>query len=93
MTMRSGEPDSGIAVAEQAALLLGEPKAAADWWPAVRAGTARMVSVGAGERAADRQLLAHLLRAGCGRQTPMGLWRFDDIGKGAGAAGARAIPC
>ena len=91
--MRSGEPDSGIAVAEQAALLLGEPKAAADWWPAVRAGTARMVSVGAGERAAD----ANSWRTCCGPvaagKHPWGLWRFDDIGKGAGAAGARAIPC
>ena len=41
---RSGEPGSGIAVAAPAHLLLAEPTAAAEWWPAVRSGTVRMVS-------------------------------------------------
>ena len=64
VALRSGEPGNGIAVAAPAHLLLAEPKAAAEWWPAVRAGTIRMVSVDADEIAADRQLLAHLWRAG-----------------------------
>ena len=64
VALRSGEPGSGIAVAAPAHLLLAEPKAAAEWWPAVRAGTIRMVSVEAGDGAADRQMLAHLWRAG-----------------------------
>ena len=38
--------------------------AAAEWWPAVRSGTVRMVSVGAEEGTADRQFLARLWRAG-----------------------------
>ena len=62
--LRSGEPGSGIAVAAPAHLLLAEPRAAAEWWPAVRSGTVRMVSLGAEEAATDRQLLAHLWRAG-----------------------------
>ena len=62
--LRSGEPGSGIAVAAPAHLLLAEPMAAAEWWPAVRSGTVRMVSIGAEEGAADRQLLARLWRAG-----------------------------
>ena len=62
--LRSGEPGSGIAVAAPAHLLLAEPRAAAEWWPAVRSGTVRMVSLGAEEGAADRQLLARLWRAG-----------------------------
>ena len=61
--LRSGEPGSGIAVAVPAHLLLAEPTAAAGWWPAVRSGTVRMVSIGAEEGAADRQLLARLWRA------------------------------
>ena len=61
--LRSGEPGSGIAVAVPAHLLLAEPSAAAGWWPAVRSGTVRMVSIGAEEGAADRQLLARLWRA------------------------------
>ena len=36
VALRSGEPGSGIAIAAPAALLLAEPKAAAEWWPAVR---------------------------------------------------------
>ena len=47
--LRSGEPGSGIAVAAPAHLLLAEPMAAAEWWPAVRSGTVRMVSLGAEE--------------------------------------------
>ena len=62
--LRSGEPGSGIAVAAPAHLLLAEPMAAAEWWPAVRYGTVRMVSLGAEEGAADRQFLARLWRAG-----------------------------
>ena len=62
--LRSGEPGSGIAVAAPAHLLLAEPRAAAEWWPAVRSGTVRMVSLGAEEGAADRQFLARLWRAG-----------------------------
>ena len=62
--LRSGEPGSGIAVAAPAHLLLAEPMAAAEWWPAVRSGTVRMVSLGAEEGAADRQFLARLWRAG-----------------------------
>ena len=62
--LRSGEPGSGIAVAASAHLLLAEPRAAAEWWPAVRCGTVRMVSLGAEEGAADRQFLARLWRAG-----------------------------
>ena len=62
--LRSGEPGNGIAVAAPAHLLLAEPRAAAEWWPAVRAGTVRMVSVGADDGAADRQLLARLWRTG-----------------------------
>ena len=61
---RSGEPGNGIAVAAPAHLLLAEPRAAAEWWPAVRSATVRMVSVDADEGVADRQLLAHLWRAG-----------------------------
>ena len=53
--LRSGEPGSGIAVAVPAQLLLAQPMAAAEWWPAVRSGTVRMVSLGAEEGAADRQ--------------------------------------
>ena len=64
VALRSGEPGSGIAVAAPAHLLLAEPKAAAEWWPAVRAGTIRMVSVEADDGGADRQMLAHLWRAG-----------------------------
>ena len=37
---------------------------AAEWWPAVRSGTVRMVSLGAEEGAADRQFLARLWRGG-----------------------------
>ena len=55
---------SGIAVAAPAHLLLAEPMAAAEWWPAVRSGTVRMVSLGAEEGAADRQFLARLWRCG-----------------------------
>ena len=62
--LRSGEPGSGIAVAAPSHLLLGKPRAAAEWWPAVRAGTVRMVSVEPGEGSADGQLLARLWRAG-----------------------------
>ena len=62
--LRSGEPGSGIAVAAPAHLLLAEPTAAAEWWPAVRSGTVRMVSIGAEEGALDGQLLAHLWQAG-----------------------------
>ena len=62
--LRSGEPGSGIAVAAPAHLLLAEPAAAAEWWPALRSGTVRMVSIGAEEGAADRQFLARLWRAG-----------------------------
>ena len=62
--LRSGEPGSGIAVAAPAHLLLAEPMAAAEWWPAVRSGTVRMVSLGAEEGAADRQFLARLWRGG-----------------------------
>ena len=62
--LRSGEPGSGIAVAVPAHLLLAEPAAAAEWWPALRSGTVRMASIGAEEGAADRQLLARLWRAG-----------------------------
>ena len=51
MAQRSGEPGSGIAVAAPAHLLLAEPRAAAEWWPAVRAGTVRMVSLGGADRA------------------------------------------
>ena len=47
-----------------AILLLTEPPAAAEWWPSVRFGTVRMVSLGAQEGAADRQLLARLWRGG-----------------------------
>ena len=61
---RSGEPGFGVAVAAPAHLLLGGRRAAVEWWPAVRAGTVRMVSVAAGEDAADGQLLARLWRAG-----------------------------
>ena len=61
---RSGEPGSGIAVAAPSHLLLAEPTAAAEWWPAVRSGTVRMVSIGAEEGAADRQFLARLWQAG-----------------------------
>ena len=61
---RSGEPGSGIAVAAPAHLLLAEPMAAAEWWPAVRSGTVRMVSLGAEEGAVDCQFLARLWRAG-----------------------------
>ena len=61
--LRSGEPGSGIAVAAPAHLLLAEPPAAAEWWPAVRSGTVRMVSLAA-EEGADRQFLARLWRAG-----------------------------
>lgn len=64
VALRSGEPGSGIAVAAPAPLLLAEPKAAAEWWPAVRAGIIRMVSVAADDGAADRQMLARLWRAG-----------------------------
>lgn len=64
VALRSGEPGSGIAVAAPAHLLLAAPQAAAEWWPAVRAGTIRMVSIKAGEQTAHRQLLAHLWRAG-----------------------------
>ena len=60
----SGEPGSGIAVAAPAHQLLAEPKAAAEWWPAVRAGAIRMVSVEAEDGVADRQMLAGLWRAG-----------------------------
>ena len=60
---RSGEPGNGIAVAAPAHLLLAEPRAAAEWWPVIRSGTVRMVSLDA-EGAADRQFLAHLWRAG-----------------------------
>ena len=45
-------------------LLLAAPAAAAEWWPGVRCGTVRMVSLGAEEGAADRQFLARLWRAG-----------------------------
>ena len=62
--LRSGEPGSGIAVAMPAHLLLAEPMAATEWWPSVRSGTVRMVSLGAEEGAADRQFLARLWRAG-----------------------------
>ena len=62
--LRSGEPGNGIAVAAPAHLLLAGPRAAAEWWPAVRSGTVRMVSLGVDEGAADRQLLARLWRAG-----------------------------
>ena len=62
--LRSGEPGSGIAVAVPAHLLLAEPMAAAEWWPSVRSGTVRMVSLGAEEGAADRQFLACLWRSG-----------------------------
>ncbi|MDE0222570.1 MAG: amidohydrolase family protein [Spirochaetaceae bacterium] len=64
VALRSGEPGSGIAVAAPAHLLLAEPQAAAEWWPAVRAGMIRMVSVAAGARTADREFLARLWRAG-----------------------------
>ena len=60
---RSGEPGSGIAVAAPAHLLLAEP-AAAEWWPAVRSGIVRMVSVGAEEGAVDCQFLARLWQGG-----------------------------
>ncbi len=53
VALRSGEPGSGSAVAAPAHLLLAEPQAAAEWWPAVRAGTIRMVSVEADDGAAD----------------------------------------
>ena len=68
VALRCGEPGSGIAVAAPAHLLLAEPGAAAEWWPAVRSGTGRMVSVEPGEDAANRQLLARLWQAGvaCG---------------------------
>ena len=62
--LRSGEPGSGIAVAAPAHLLLAAPAAAAQWWPAVRSGTVRMVSLGAEEGIADRQFMARLWRAG-----------------------------
>ena len=62
--VRSGEPGSGIAVAAPAHLLLAGPRAAAEWWPALRSGTVRMVSIGAEEGALDGQLLAHLWQAG-----------------------------
>ena len=62
--LRSGEPGSGIAVAVPAHLLLAEPLAAAEWWPAVRSGTVRVVSLGAEEGAVDRQFLARLWLAG-----------------------------
>ena len=62
--LRSGVPGNGIAVAASGHLLLAEPMAAAEWWPAVRSGTVRMVSLGAEEGAADRQFLARLWRAG-----------------------------
>ena len=62
--LRSGEPGSGIAVAVPAHLLLAGPRAAAEWWPALRSGTVRMVSIGAEEGALDGQLLAHLWQAG-----------------------------
>ena len=62
--LRSGEPGSGIAVAAPAHLLLAASAAAAEWWPAVRSGTVRMVSLGAEDGAADRQFLARLWRAG-----------------------------
>ena len=62
--LRSGEPGSGIAVAVPAHLLLAEPMAATEWWPAVRSGTVRMVSLGAEEGAVDCQFLARLWRAG-----------------------------
>ena len=52
--IRSGEPGSGIAVAVPAHLLLAAPAAAAEWWPAVRSGTVRMVSLGAEEGASTR---------------------------------------
>ena len=64
MALRSGEPGSGIAVAAPAHLLLAAPRAAAEWWPAVRSGTVRMVSIEAEDEATDRQLLARLWRAG-----------------------------
>ena len=64
MALRSGEPGSGIAVAAPAHLLLAAPRAAAEWWPAVRTGTVRMVSIEAEDGATDRQLLARLWRAG-----------------------------
>ena len=51
-------------MAVPAHLLLAEPLAAAEWWPAVRSGTVRVVSLGAEEGAADRQFLARLWRAG-----------------------------
>ncbi len=61
--LRSGEPGNGIAVAAPAHLLLAEPRAAAEWWPAIRSGTVRMVSLDA-KSAEARQFLAHLWRAG-----------------------------
>ena len=70
--LRSGEPGSGIAVAAPAHLLLAEPMAAAEWWPAVRSGTVRMVSLGA-EEGADRQFLARLWQAGVAAGTSR--WR------------------
>ena len=64
MALRSGEPGSAIAVAAPAHLLLVAPRAAAEWWPAVRTGTVRMVSIDAEDGATDCQLLARLWRAG-----------------------------
>ena len=46
VALRSGEPGSAIAVAAPAHLLLAAPAAAAEWWPALRSGTVRMVSIG-----------------------------------------------
>jgi hypothetical protein len=60
--LRSGEPGNGIAVAAPAHLLLAQPRSAAEWWPAIRSGTVRMVSLDA-QAVADRQFLAHLWRA------------------------------
>ena len=62
--LRGGEPGSGIAVAAPAHLLLAEPPAAAEWWPAVRSRGVRMVSLRAEEGTADRQFLARLWRCG-----------------------------
>ena len=62
--LRSGEPGSSIAVAAPAHLLLAEPHAAAEWWPSVRSGMVRMVSLGAEEGAAARQFLAGRWRVG-----------------------------
>ena len=94
MALRSGEPGSAIAVAAPAHLLLVAPRAAAEWWPAVRTGTVRMVSIDAEDGATDCQLLARLVAGRCGgrqhRPRGSGSTAVLAAGAAAGPAGERA---